>query len=193
MGKRQLGFYLDQQHCTGCATCQVACKDKHDLPPGQFFRRVWETAGGSFRAKGETVKAGVYAYWVSLSCNHCRAPLCVDHCPAGAMQKREADGIVFVDRDRCIGCRRCAAACPYGAPVYDPGEGKTGKCDFCRDLLARGKPPACVAACPNGALDWGPVEELAAQYGGVNGIKGMPDPAVTLPSLLLKPHRDAAL
>ncbi|HHY60255.1 MAG TPA: dimethylsulfoxide reductase subunit B [Clostridia bacterium] len=193
MGKKQLAFYLNQQRCTGCFTCQIACKDKNDLPLGQLFRRVHEVAGGGYTESGGAFRHNVYAYWISLSCNHCQEPLCVKNCPTGAMQKREEDGIVFVDQNRCIGCRYCTWSCPYGAPEYNPEKGKTGKCDFCQDLLERGEPPACVAACPMRALDFGTLEELAQKYGGVNQIKGLPDPGFTKPSLLITPHRDAIL
>jgi len=192
MSQRQLAFFFNQQRCTGCLTCQVACQDKNDLPAGLLYRQVREMAGGGFAERGAAGKPEVYAYYLSMSCNHCREPACVRSCPTGALQKRREDGIVCIDRDRCSGCRRCAGSCPYGAPRYDPDQGKTGKCDFCHDLLARGEPPACVAACPMRALAYGTLAELTQEYGGGDWIRGLPDPELTKPSLLLAPHRDAA-
>ena len=190
----QLGFHVQQDRCIGCFTCQIACKDKNDLEVGQLFRRVREIAGGGYTGVGNNAyQADVYAYWISLGCNHCQDPPCVKNCPTGAMQKRPEDGVVFVDQNKCIGCRYCVWSCPYGAPQYNPKIGKVGKCDFCRDLLAQGEPPACVAACPMRVLDFGPLDELKKKYGGSNQIKGLPDPNLTKPSLLITPHRDAAL
>lgn len=191
MGK-QLAFYFEQRHCTGCETCQIACKDKHDLPVGQRFRKVYEVAGGSFRSTGAAaVIPDIYAFWVSVSCNHCIQAVCVDSCPTGALQKRAEDGIVYVEQERCIGCLRCTQSCPYDALQYNPATGKVDKCDFCRDLLADNKPPACVAACPLRALDYGPLDVLWKKYGRINQTKGMPDAATTRPALVITPHRDA--
>lgn len=189
---KQLGFHLEQERCNGCLTCQIACKDKNDLDIGQLYRRVHEIAGGGYTEYNQVVKANVFAYWISLGCNHCQEPLCVKNCPSGAMQKREQDGIVFVDQNKCIGCRYCVWSCPYDAPQFNPKIGKVGKCDFCMDLLAKGEQPACVAACPLRVLDFGTMEELAKKHGGTGNIKGLPDPKLTKPSLLITPHRDAA-
>jgi anaerobic dimethyl sulfoxide reductase subunit B (iron-sulfur subunit) len=187
----QLGFHFDQRHCVGCCTCQIACKDQNDLDVGQLFRRVREYAGGEFRQIGKAVMPDVYAFWLSLGCNHCQDPLCVANCPTGAMQKRALDGIVFVDQDVCIGCRYCVMSCPYGAPQYNPDKGKTGKCDLCRSRLAEGQSPACVAACPQRVLDFGPIDALRQKYGTVAQVHGMPSPDRTHPSVVITPHRDA--
>lgn len=188
----QLGFYLRQDRCIGCFTCQIACKDKNDLAVGQNFRRVYEFAGGSYRQTGEGLVNDVYAYWLSMSCNHCAEPICIKHCPTGAMQKRSSDGIVFIDQTKCIGCRTCSRVCPYDAPQFNPGTGKTGKCDMCKDLLAKGEKPVCVTSCPMRVLDYGTVDELKKIYQGVDQIKGMPEPN-TKPSLVITPHRSAVM
>ncbi len=188
---RQLAFYFEQKHCIGCSTCQVACKDKNDLAAGQLFRKVSEFAGGGYRERGAAVIPDVYAFWLSMSCNHCLKPACVASCPTGALEKRAEDGIVFIDPESCAGCLCCLESCPYGALAYNPATGKVGKCDFCRDLLAAGKPPACIAACPMRALDYGPLDELRQKYGTINRVKGMPSPDITQPALVITPHRDA--
>lgn len=189
----QLGFYLQQGHCVGCFTCQIACKDKNDLAVGQRFRRVHEFAGGGFTQTDHGFVNNVYAYWLSMACNHCENPACVANCPTGAMQKRPEDGIVFVDQSRCVGCQYCVMSCPYGAPQFNPKIGKTGKCDFCRDLLEKGEQPACVAACPMRVLHFGPIDELRRKYQGTDQIQGMPDPDRTNPSIIIAPHRDAVI
>jgi anaerobic dimethyl sulfoxide reductase subunit B (iron-sulfur subunit) len=188
---KQLAFYVEQKHCVGCKTCQVACKDKHDLKIGQLFRRVSETAGGDFQIKGPAVIPAVYAYWTSISCNHCQKPVCVANCPVGAIQKQTEDGIVVIDQEKCVGCRICVKSCPYGAPQYNKETRKAGKCDFCRDELAAGRPPACVASCPLRALDFGLLTVLQQKYGKVNETQGLPPAGQTQPALVIGPHRDA--
>ncbi len=94
----------------------------------------------------------VGVFHLSISCNHCEDPICVEVCPTGAMQKRE-DGLVLVNENQCIGCQYCAWACPYGAPQFHPAEGRITKCDFCVEEIEKGNPPVCVAACPMRALE----------------------------------------
>jgi NADPH-dependent glutamate synthase beta subunit-like oxidoreductase/Fe-S-cluster-containing dehydrogenase component len=85
--------------------------------------------------------------FVFMPCFHCDEPWCVPACPTGAMQKRDKDGIVFVDEELCIGCKSCIEACPYGAPQWNPHTGKVVKCDYCMDRIDQGLEPACVTKC----------------------------------------------
>lgn len=186
----QLGFYYDQSICVGCKTCQMACKDKHDLAVGQLFREVREVFGGNYVQEGEGLNSNVFAYWLSISCNHCQDPKCVTNCPTGAMYKRDRDGIVLHDDNKCIGCRYCIWSCPYSAPQYIEERGKVDKCDFCVDYLEKGEAPACVAACPVRALDFGELSELKKKYKGTNKIKELPDSNLTKPSIIIKAHKD---
>ena len=185
-----LGFYFDQTACNGCKACQIACKDKHDLPEGGVWRRVVEYTGGTWSTSGQTHTPNVFAYYTSISCNHCDNAVCMQVCPTTAMTRRE-DGTVFVDQDKCVGCRYCEWACPYSAPQFNPETKHMSKCDLCADYRETGQPPACVAACPTRALDWGDVDELRAKHGNENGIAPLPDPTVTRPNLVITPHRDA--
>ena len=97
MHRRQFGFYIDATRCTNCKTCEIACQDFQQAAPGQRFRRVRSFEGGEFPL--------VYAYNISMSCNHCEDAECVRNCPTGAYSKRASDGIVVHDPERCIGCR----------------------------------------------------------------------------------------
>jgi anaerobic dimethyl sulfoxide reductase subunit B (iron-sulfur subunit) len=179
----QYAFYYDQTRCIGCGACTVACKDWNGIEPGPArWREVTTTFVGEF--------PHVSVINLSMSCNHCATPACVAACPADAIYKREEDGIVMIDRSRCIGCRACIAACPFGAPTYaddaqepvkDPSwkvKHPTQKCVFCWDRWAVGKKPACVMACPNRALDAGPMNEITAKYpDAVKVVRGFPDPS----------------
>lgn len=193
MSKR-LAFYIDTSSCTGCKACELACKDKNNLPLGMRFRKVWDYGGGNWvpdpLQPDVLVPGKVYSYSVTVSCMHCENAACQEVCPTGAMTKRE-DGIVYVNTDRCIGCRYCEWACPYGAPQYNEAEGYMQKCDFCMDLVDSGENPACVEACPMRALDFGEYDELVARYGDIAGMDPLPSPDLTNPSVVITPHKDA--
>ena len=178
MGK--LGFYFDNSVCTGCRTCQVACKDKNRLDVGVMFREV------------KSYECGVYPdakiHHYSGSCNHCENAACVAGCPTGAMYKAE-DGTVLHDDALCIGCGNCVAVCPYGAPKLLPS-GVAGKCDGCAALRAKGQNPACVDSCLMRCLEFGDLDELAKKHAGedlTDKLSFLPDPSVTKPSLLINP------
>ncbi|MBN1146263.1 MAG: dimethylsulfoxide reductase subunit B [Anaerolineales bacterium] len=188
---KQYAFYFDSSSCSGCKACQAACKDKHALPLGVLWRRVYEVSGGGWTQHGQAWVANVFAYHVSLACNHCERPICLEVCPAGAYTRRE-DGIVLLDSTRCIGCRYCVWACPYGAPQYDEQRGVATKCTFCVDHIDAGQPPACVAACPMRALDFGERSELEARYGKLHEVYPLPAPELTGPALVMTLHQDAA-
>ena len=187
----QYGFYFNGRRCTGCKTCVLACKDLHDLPSSIAFRQVYEYGGGSWwRQPDSTVTQDTFCYYVSVACNHCGNPACVRVCPTGAMHKDER-GLVSVDAARCIGCGYCVKACPYGHPVLIEELNVVHRCDGCIDLRAAGEKPACVAACPMRALDFGPIEELrAAHPDGVNVVSVLPEPT-TDPSVVIDARQSA--
>lgn len=184
-------FYVDSSACSGCKACQAACKDQNGLPVGLLWRRVYEICGGDWQPAGRAWVSDVFAYYLSISCNHCQQPICVEVCPALAMQQR-TDGIVWIDAGRCVGCRYCVWACPYGAPQYDEEHGITTKCNFCAERLDQGLAPACVAACPMRALDFGEWAELEERYGARGDIFPLVEAGCTDPALVIQPHRQAA-
>jgi len=184
--KAQLGFYINQTRCTGCATCIVACKDWHDIPAGPVsYRRLARKEEGKF--------PDIFVAYLTTSCFHCLHPACVPACPVGAIIKGEK-GIVLVDRKRCLGKDNCGApcllACPYSAPQFaEEGEAKMEKCDFCVDRWHEGKKPICVSACPTRALDAGPLEELRKTYGDVYEAELFVYDEKCKPAVVFKPKK----
>lgn len=186
----QYAFYFNAGDCTGCKTCQVACKEYYHLPDANLKRRVINYAGGSWGHSdtGHYVPNGVFSYFASTACNHCMNPACVENCPTGAMQKDPDTGIVWTDHEVCIGCGTCVSACPYDAPQLNEEEGYSIKCDMCRDELTLDRKPVCVMACPMRALDWGERDELVARYGeGQIEIEPFPK-NVTGATTIVDPH-----
>ena len=189
----QYAFYVNTDICTGCKTCQVACKETYKLPANNLYRRVWNYQGGSWTPTeaGHYAPNGIFSYYVSIACNHCTNPACVAACPTGAMQKDADTGIVWTDHDVCIGCKSCLAACPYGAPTFNEETRYMMKCDMCKTEMLLGRKPVCVMACPMRAIDFGTREELVAKYGvGTVEIEPLPKDA-TSPNLILNAHRNA--
>lgn len=187
----QYAFLVYSDACSGCKTCQVACKDKHSLPAGVHWRKVYEVAAGGWQASGNAWVSTVAAYNLSTACHHCMNPVCAPPCPTQAIWKTE-EGIVLIDESLCRNCRACMLACPYGAIYFNPVSNTTTKCDFCQDNLALGLSPACVASCPNRALDYGEYDDLKRRFGTVNQIFPLPIHADSMPALVIVPHRNAA-
>ena len=176
-----LGFYFNMENCIGCRTCQVACKDRHDMHSvGPRPRRVTTFECGSYP------EVGMFTH--VMSCNHCENPACVAACPAGALQKDPETGIVLHDAEVCITCKTCMEICPYGAPQFDEVANLIVKCDTCLDLRTAGMKPNCVAACPMRALDFGDLDDLRAQYGDdlVSDLPFLPSSEETHPNVLIK-------
>jgi anaerobic dimethyl sulfoxide reductase subunit B (iron-sulfur subunit) len=188
--QQQLGFVHHNVDCIGCRACEVACKDKNGLPAGPRFRRVQYIEGGTY--------PDVFAYKVNISCNHCAEPACLPACPTGAIWKRPDNGIVDIDSTLCIGCRRCEATCPYGAPQWDPEAEIVKKCNLCVDELESGRLPYCVMACMMRVLDVGPIDLLrlneyqtkaiGPNEQPVRAVKNFADPELTNPSIVFVAH-----
>ena len=169
---KQLALVIDLNVCVGCHACVTSCKEWNTSgsagsmpdeqpygsdPSGTFFNRVQTYEVGTF-PDCETVH-------FPKSCLHCEDPPCVPVCPTGASYKREEDGIVLVDYDKCIGCEYCSWACPYGAREIDTRQKVMKKCTLCvdriydEDLPEAERKPACVMACPTSARLFGDIHD----------------------------------
>jgi DMSO reductase iron-sulfur subunit len=140
----QYRFHFDMTKCIGCKCCVVACNEQNGNPAAINWRRVGEIEGGHF--------PNTQRYNLSMGCNHCLEPSCLIGCPVEAYTKDPVTGVVIHSADACIGCQYCTWNCSYGVPQYNPERGVVGKCDMCHNRLSDDMAPACVAACPEGAI-----------------------------------------
>ena len=141
----QYRFHFDMTKCIGCRSCEVACNEQNGNPAEINWRRVGEVEGGTYP---DTLR-----HYLSMGCNHCLDADCVKGCPVDAYTKDPLTGIVLHSADACIGCQYCVWNCPYSVPQFNPERGIVGKCDMCQGRLAEGLEPACVNACPEGAIE----------------------------------------
>ncbi len=138
----QYSFAVDLDKCTGCKSCVVACHSLNGLDKTESWRDVGEIISLDTADKQT----------VTSACHHCADPGCLTGCPVGAYEKIPDTGIVRHLDDQCIGCQYCSLKCPYDVPKYNKSLGIVRKCDMCHDRLAEGEAPACVQACPTGAI-----------------------------------------
>ncbi|MDD5615786.1 MAG: 4Fe-4S binding protein [Candidatus Methanoperedens sp.] len=160
-------FLLDTSRCIRCTGCEATCKQFNEVPKGIRRLRVVTINEG---VPGETN--------VPMPCMHCTKPPCLPACPVAAIYKRD-DGVVLVNKDKCIGCGYCLYACPFGAPQFpDTGlfgsKGKMDKCTFCVEpfnqkdengqLIQREAKPRCAAFCGTKGLLAGDIAVITEEY-----------------------------
>jgi formate dehydrogenase iron-sulfur subunit len=146
------GLLFDATRCIGCGACSAACKEQNGLPlpiEDKATAATWTVV----EKRGDT--------FVRRMCMHCLTPTCVSVCPVGAMQKTAAGPVVY-DSQKCIGCRYCIMACPFGVPKYqwDRPVPVVGKCVLCAGRLEAGQATACATVCPTGATLFGERDAL---------------------------------
>lgn len=148
---------VDPEKCDGCRKCETACSVFHtgaDDPARSRIRIIsWENIG----------------LYLPITCQSCDQPFCTEVCPAKACRRDLKTNKVLIDKDKCIGCKTCILACPFGVPLFDKTERVTVKCDFCDG------DPQCVPCCEPGALTY-----IGADFVGINkrkeiSLKFLPD------------------
>lgn len=157
-GPKQYTLWVDLEHCIGCNACTMACKAENNTPVGVDYNRVIEIEEGDFRDASKPPQVSVT--YVPMPCMHCARPACQAACPVGAITKRKEDGIVLINKDKCIGCRYCSWACPYGAPQFNAEARVMEKCTLCVQRVTKGQQPACVTTCPAKVRFFGELNEL---------------------------------
>lgn len=180
--KHQWAFVVDTTKCIGCGKCVQACKTENNVPVDKSVYRTWveryriaadETAsvdspeGGIHGFTKEPADVDVEkAFFTPKLCNQCTKAPCVKVCPVGASYKTE-DGVVLIDRKRCIGCAYCVQACPYGARFMHPELHVADKCTWCYHRITKGMKPACVQVCPTGARIFDDLKAPANKVGQI--------------------------
>ena len=163
------GMLIDLNKCVRCRTCYVVCKVMHHIPDqfqnGRRYTRIRfvELEVGKYPS--------VKMFFVPTHCMHCDDAACIDVCPTRASSKRE-DGIVTLDKERCIGCKACIAACEYGARYFNEEEGVVDRCSFCADRLDSGLQPLCVEACLGDAILFGDLDDPRSEISKLIAAKG---------------------
>jgi formate dehydrogenase iron-sulfur subunit len=179
----QYGFEVALDDCTGCKACVTACHSLNGLDDDESWRSV-----GFLQGTGKVA----FQQTVTTACHHCVEPACLSGCPVDAYEKDPLTGIVSHLDDQCIGCSYCTLTCPYEVPRFNEARGIVRKCDMCRGRLAVGEAPACVQACPNGAIRISIIskgEARARSAAGAAVVPGAPDSAITVPTTTYRTAR----
>ena len=148
---------VDLDRCIGCYSCELACKVENGIGLGHHWNKVVRMGPvGSWSEDGKT--PSIEMYWLPVMCQQCEDAPCVHVCPTAASY-RDEDGVVLVDKSKCIGCQYCVMACPYGVRSLNEDEGVVEKCTLCGQLVAVGEDPACVKACCGRARFYGDTDD----------------------------------
>jgi formate dehydrogenase iron-sulfur subunit len=164
-----VGVLVDTTRCVGCRACEAACSEANRLAPPEkpgdetVFAARRRTSPSSLTVVNKSAEkspSGEERY-AKTQCMHCVTPACASGCVVKALEKT-AKGPVVYHEDRCLGCRYCMIACPFGVPKYEYAKAVplVKKCTFCAARQAQGLPPACTDACPSGALTFGQRADL---------------------------------
>lgn len=173
------GFVIDTTRCVGCNLCSMACKVENNLPDGMWWNRACTDLGETERVPKGEWPDNLSLSFMTVACQHCDEPACVEVCPTGATYKDPDTGVVCQDTEVCIGCRSCMAACPYqtvrsfveeepqhfldfpvgnvNAPAHH--QNTVEKCTMCWQRVSEGERPACADVCRTLARWWGDFDD----------------------------------
>lgn len=171
------GVLVDISKCIGCRSCMTACKTWNNLPTkNEAFIDTWDNQSRSDATTWTVVnhymiedKGKVSWRYVKRQCMHCNEPACESACFTHSFVKTEEGAVIYkpteLNKDYCVGCRYCMVACPFGIPSFewDKTFPYVLKCRFCYDRMKEGQVPACITACPTGALTYGERDEMLAE------------------------------
>lgn len=181
------GMAIDTKRCTGCNMCSMSCRVDHNLPNDVLYSTAVTDGSDYFRVPTGVYPNDLKMMFYTMGCQHCDNPACVEVCPTGAAYKREEDGLVLIDNEKCIGCKSCIAACPYegvrtllsSEPTY-PLDFQIGdhraqehipntveKCTFCSERLDDDERPLCIDLCPAVARYFGDLDDSASEISKV--------------------------
>lgn len=165
---------IDLDRCIGCHACEIACKNENNVALGSCWNKVLQIGpSGTYPNLEE--------YFLPSQCMQCENAPCVSVCPTGASYRDPETNIVLIDKAKCIGCKYCMMACPYGVRSWNPTEHVVEKCTLCRQLTSAGELPACVGACCAAARFYGDLDDptsdasKALAAADASSIHSMPD------------------
>jgi len=141
-------LFIDYERCIGCRSCLAACR---------------ECGGHEGRERNYVVQLapGITTQTAPMLCLHCENPACARSCPAEAIKVTPEGVVLAAAREKCLGCKNCTLACPYGIPRFDESQNLMMKCDLCYERTSAGSPPMCASVCPAETLSW--VDEEVAR------------------------------
>ncbi len=206
----QYAMVIDTKSCLGCNACTIACKQANATGPGIFWNRVYARETGKYPDARLT--------FLPAMCMHCEDPPCVQVCPTHASHQLE-NGIVRIDKEKCIGCRVCMFACPYSARFFNDGyqksyfpeaeatqyeiyrgkehiKGTVQKCDFCCERVEAGENPACVDVCPVSARIFGDADDPESETAKIieeKRVLRLKKEIETSPSVYYLPDQDGGV
>jgi formate dehydrogenase iron-sulfur subunit len=166
---------IDTTKCIGCKACQVACMEWNDLRDEigtnvGAYQNPHDLTASSWTlmrfAEVENTKGDLEWLIRKDGCMHCQDPGCLKACPSPGAIVQYANGIVDFHEENCIGCGYCITGCPFNIPRISKKDHKAYKCTLCSDRVAVGLEPACIKACPTGALVFGTKEEMKEHAAG---------------------------
>lgn len=169
----QRTMVIDLDRCIGCKSCEVACKHENGITLGCTWNKVLTVGPTGIYPKVEM-------YYLPTMCQECKQAPCVKACPTGASYKNE-DGVILVDKEKCIGCRYCMMACPYGVRTFNEETKVVEKCTLCTQLQVVGEQPACVKVCPATCRFVGDIDDpnseisQVIQKAGSDSVHVLPD------------------
>lgn len=190
----QYGFFYDNTRCTGCKTCVMACKDYYDSPLDIARRKVYDIEGGQWKGdEGGAYTTDSFLYHLSIGCQHCDNPACVDVCPTTAMHQGSQGRYRQGRHHQVHGLRLLRHGLPVQLAADRP---RDRPCRQVRGVLGTpgcGQDTRVRERCPLRALDSGPIDELKAKYGDVRQIYPLVDPSMTEPNFVIKPSPTSEL